>query len=134
MSNTILLSPSSRAVRASASGTSPRRQSAYHRAMSRAVEDASTRTLALLAGVLGLALAAVLPTFAPATAGTPSSGVAVLTLALAALLVLAARQLLLAAGLRPVATVVASGPPPLLSGRVTDPVHHPLRPRAPGLA
>jgi hypothetical protein len=102
--------------------------------MSRAVEDAITRTLTLLSGVLGLGLAVALPTLVTATEGAPSSGVAVLTLALTALLVLATRQLLLAVGLRPVATVVASGPPPLLPGRVTDPVHHPLRPRAPGLA
>ena len=99
--------------------------------MSRAVEGASTRCLTLLAGVLGLGLAAALPTLAT---GAPSSGVAALTLALAALLVLATRPLVLATGLRPVAKVVASGPPPLLPGRVTDPVHHPLRPRAPGLA
>ncbi len=102
--------------------------------MSRPLEDASTRTLALLAGVLGLALAAVLPTLVTAAADTPTAGVAVLTLALAALLALATRQVLLAACLRPVALIAASGPPPLLPGRVTDPVHHPLRPRAPGLA
>jgi hypothetical protein len=24
--------------------------------------------------------------------------------------------------------------PPVLTGRITDPVHHPLRPRAPGMA
>ncbi len=77
--------------------TSPRHRCGYARAMSRAVEDASTRTLTLLAGVLGLGLAAALPTLAT---GAPSSGVAVLALALAALLVLATRQWLLAVGLR----------------------------------
>ena len=102
--------------------------------MSRAFEDASTRTLALLTAVLAWGLAAWLPTLVTAAADAPSSGVAVVTLALTALLVLAARQLLLASGLRPAAPVAASGPPPLVPGRVTDPVHHPLRPRAPGLA
>ena len=28
----------------------------------------------------------------------------------------------------------ADGAPMLLAGRVTDPVHHPIRPRAPGMA
>ena len=102
--------------------------------MSRALEDATTRTLALLTGVVGVGLAAVLPTLFTATADAPSAGVAVLSLALAALLARAMRQVLFAACLRPVAAVVASGPPPLLPGRITDPVHHPLRPRAPGLA
>lgn len=102
--------------------------------MGRAVEDAFARILTLFAGVLGLGIAAALPTLGTATAGAPSSGAAVLTLALVALLVLATRQVLLAVGPRPGATVVASGPPPLLPGRITDPVHHPLRPRAPGLA
>lgn len=92
------------------------------------------RTLALLSGVLGFGLAAVLPTLSTAAADAPSAGVAVLTLALAALLALATRQVLLAAGLRPIAPIAAPGPPPLLTGRATDPVHHPLRPRAPGLA
>jgi hypothetical protein len=110
------------------------RRSAYDRVVSRALEDASTRLLALVTGVLGVALAAVLPTLFTAAADAPSAGVAVLTLALAALLAVATRQVLLAACLRPIATVAASGPPPLLPGRVTDPVHHPLRPRAPGLA
>jgi hypothetical protein len=100
--------------------------------MSRALEDASTRTLALLTGVLGLGFAALLPMLF--TADAPSAGVAMLTFALAAVLVLATRQVLLAAGLRPVATVIAAGPAPVLAGRVTDPVHHPLRPRAPELA
>jgi hypothetical protein len=98
--------------------------------MSRTVEDASARFLALLAGALGFGLLAASPTV---VAGPAGSGVAVLSLALAALLAIATRHLFLAVGLRPVVAVVTSGPPPTLSGRAADPVHHPLRPRAPGL-
>lgn len=102
--------------------------------MSRALEDATTRLLALLTGLVGVGVAAVLPTLFTASIDARSAGVAALTLALAGLLALATRQVLLAACVQPVAAVAGDGPPPLLSGRVTDPVHHPVRPRAPGQA
>jgi hypothetical protein len=58
--------------------------------------------------------------------------IAALTLALALLVRLRASQAALAAGA--LATVRPTGDQarPVLRGRVTDPVHHPLRPRAPG--
>jgi hypothetical protein len=102
--------------------------------MSRALEDATTRFLASLTSLVGVAVAAVLPTLCTAAADAPSVGAAALTLGIAGLLALALRQVLLTACLHPVAAVAADGPPPLLPGRVTDPVHHPVRPRAPGLA
>jgi hypothetical protein len=101
--------------------------------MSRALEDATTRFLAPLTSLV--AVAGVLPTLFTATADAPSVGAAAaLTLAIAGLLALALRQVLLTACLHPVAAIAADGPPPLLPGRVSDPVHHPVRPRAPGLA
>ena len=102
--------------------------------MSRALEDATTRLLVLLAGMAGGVLAMALPTLSSTATDASSTGMAVLALALAALLALGTHSVSLAACLRPIATLAGDGPPPLLPGRVTDPVHHPLRPRAPGLA
>lgn len=89
--------------------------------------DVTTRLLVLLAAVAGAMVGTAMP-------ASPSLGVAVLTAALAAVLVLALRQVHVAAGGRPVVALAADGPTPLLPGRVTDPRHHPLRPRAPGPA
>lgn len=112
-----------------------RRCSAYDLAMSRALEDATARILVLLAVMVGAVLAIVLPALLITAADAPSTAVTVLTLALAALLVLAMVLWVSPAGCsRAPARLGGDGPPPVLSGRVTDPVHHPLRPRAPGLA
>lgn len=89
--------------------------------------DVTTRLLVLLAAVAGAVLGSTLP-------ASPGVGVALVAAALATLLVLSARQVYVVGQLRPVAAVPATGPAPVLAGRVTDPVHHPLRPRAPGLA
>lgn len=101
--------------------------------MRRAIEDAVTRSLTLLTVAVLLGLATVLPalfaTDSPAAAAT-----AVLALALAALLVIALCQVRGTAALHPVACATGNGPPPVLTGRVTDPVHHPVRPRAPATA
>ena len=60
---------------------------------------------------------------------------AIVTMALAALVRLDVRSVALAAAAGRCATAPARDAAPLvLTGRVTDPVHHPLRPRAPGMA
>ena len=93
--------------------------------MSRAPEYAT----ALLAAALVL----LLPTLV--TADTPAAiGLAVVAIALAAMVQFGASFGALSAG-----TLTAPCPTrrealPLLPGRATDPVHHPLRPRAPGSA
>ena len=103
--------------------------------MGRAGEHADPGAWAFLVSAVGAMLVIVLPSLgmtAPATAG--SAAVAVLALAVAGLV---RSQLWCVAGaLRPITAAVASTrgePAPMLPGRATDPVHHPLRPRAPGL-
>lgn len=102
--------------------------------MGRALGDAEARVRVLLSVVLGLGLAVVLPALFAHGPGAGVAGVAVLALSIAALLALVSCRPHPAAGLPPVAARGAEAPLPLLPGRVTDPVHHPLRPRAPGLA
>lgn len=86
----------------------------------------TTRLLVVLAAVAGAVFGAVPP-------ASSSVAVALLTTALAALLVLAVRQVCLAGSVEPLTAVATDDPAPLRTGRVTDPIHHPLRPRAPGL-
>jgi len=106
--------------------------------MRRAPEDATPRGTAalavLLGGVLGGVLALVLSPLLTTQDDPTSAAVAVLALALAAVLGLGRSTALL--GARPGGVVLVSGDDfsRLLSGRVTDPTHHPVRPRAPGSA
>ena len=106
----------------------------YDRPMSGALEDATRGTFVLLTGLVGAVLGIVLPTLFTTAPDASSTAVAVLAMALAALLALGTRWVSLAALVQPVGAVAGDGPPPVLHGRVTDPVHHPIRPRAPGLA
>jgi hypothetical protein len=103
--------------------------------MSRQVEGASTRVSAVLAGVVGVTLAVLVPPLLTAVAD-PSAGitVAVLAVAMAAWMRLGRPGVLAATGAEAVVRRSGDNAPPTLSCRVTDPVHHPLRPRAPGLA
>lgn len=111
------------------------RSSAYDFVMRRAPRVATARFRVLLTASTGVALAVVLPALVAAGAGAPSASVTVLSLALAALLVLVRAYWVSPARCSRVsARLVGGGGPPVLSGRVTDRVHHPLRPRAPGLA
>ena len=87
---------------------------------------------------LGAALGAVLMLIVPSllATGADSSGVlalAVVALAAAALVLVVGVDVLAARALVAVRTT-GPGVTPALSGRVTDPTHHPLRPRAPGSA
>ncbi|GAA1773781.1 hypothetical protein GCM10009795_019840 [Nocardioides hankookensis] len=88
--------------------------------------DRATRLLVLLAsisaGLLGNAVSA-----------SPTVGTAALLAALTALVLHTLRQVCVAGYAQPVALVESDARTPLLAGRVTDPTHHPLRPRAPGL-
>jgi hypothetical protein len=107
---------------------------AYDLAMSRALKDAAARVLVLLMVMVGAVLGIVLPALLTAGAGAPSTAVTVVSLAVAALLALGiVFRVPLAGGCRASSLLGREGPPPVLSGRVTDRVHHPLRPRAPGL-
>lgn len=103
--------------------------------MSRALDDATARIRVLLTLMVGAVLAIVLPALLTTAADAPSTAATVLTLALAALLVLGMVFWVSPAGCsRASVRLGGDRPPPVLSGRVTDRVHHPLRPRAPGLA
>jgi hypothetical protein len=99
--------------------------------MSHAV-DRSERGRTALGVALGVVLAVLLPALVTSDATTPA--VAALVLALAALLVLAPRSLSRAACAHLATAPIGDAPPLVLPGRATDPVHHPLRPRAPGNA
>jgi len=59
---------------------------------------------------------------------------AVATLVLAALVRLGEHGAVLAVRVTAVGPPTGDEVPPVLAGRITDPTHHPLRPRAPGLA
>ena len=102
--------------------------------MSLARVDASMRPRGALAGV-GILLAFVLPLvlFTAVDATTPTS-VALVALVLATLVGFADRGAQFAGRLLVARFHTADLAPPVLAGRVTDPVHHPLRPRAPGTA
>jgi hypothetical protein len=104
--------------------------------MSRAVYDATTRVRLVLTGLLVLALASLVPSLQAVAGDAAPTAVA---LAVVALTVAAIARLGTGFGALAAQTVVAAHAtgreaPPMLSGRVTDPVHHPLRPRAPGSA
>jgi hypothetical protein len=102
--------------------------------MSRKVDAATAQLRLLLAVAIGGVVALLLPSMT-ATTVDASSAVVVAALALA----VAAVVLLSAHGTASLPRAVALQPgtadelPSFLAGRVTDPLHHPLRPRAPGL-
>ena len=103
----------------------------YARAMRRAAEH-SGRGRVVLGVVLGVVLTAVLPALATADAATPAT--AGVVLAVVALLVLRPGSPLRAARTYLGPASIGEAVPLVLVGRATDPVHHPLRPRAPGHA
>ncbi len=101
--------------------------------MSRMVGAATARLRLAIALVVGGAFALLMPSLLATTMDAPAVVLAALALALAAVVGLSSH----------IATPVprSTAPPPhaadevtpFLAGRVTDPLHHPLRPRAPGL-
>jgi len=78
-------------------------------------------------------LITLLPTLAASTGPASAGAIAALSLALTALLVVAGERVVLR--LRPAGVAPGDGArtPSSPRGSATDPVHHPLRPRAPGL-
>lgn len=102
--------------------------------MSPVLEDATTRILVALGVLVSGVLSIALPSLLTIPTDPSSTAVALLALAFAALLGFGMCWMALAA--RSVAAVLPTGdaPPVVLPGRVTDPAHHPIRPRAPGPA
>ncbi len=99
-------------------------------------EPLTARISVLVAGVLGVMVAgfvALLTTATPLLADAPSPatlGLAVLALAVAGMVRVTAAGTLTR---RPATTYAGRRQPtPALASRVADPVHHPVRPRAPG--
>jgi len=93
-----------------------------------------TPSWALVAGVASSALALVLPLLVWTAVEGAGTGVALVALVVAVLLAADRRYVVFAARPVTVRAGVSSAPHVQLSGNVTDPPHHPLRPRAPGPA
>ena len=88
--------------------------------------------------MLVIAVGGLIAQLLPAVLGTTvdsSSAVALVALGLALTTVVVLGHLGAAtvSGALTVGAVASDDVPPFLAGRVTDPQHHPLRPRAPGL-
>jgi hypothetical protein len=104
--------------------------------MGRESTGVTARVWVALAGTACALLVMLAPSLLATSAAqsTPLT-LAIVTMALAALVRLEVRSVALAAAGGRSATAPARDAAPLvLTGRVTDPVHHPLRPRAPGMA
>jgi len=85
--------------------------------------------------MVGAVLVIVLPSLlTTASDAAGSVTFAVLTLAFAALVRFGRRSVAFAARTKTSVPPTGDKAAPVLPGRVTDPVHHPLCPRAPGLA
>lgn len=97
-------------------------------------EDATVPVRAVLATVVGAVLALLLPSLSGTADTSATVTLALLALAVAALAGSATRLGVVLAGSHAAVPPTCDDAPPVLPGRVTDPVHHPLRPRAPGLA
>ena len=101
--------------------------------MSRAAEIAPPRRRFALAFLVGAALALLVPPMLTVGADPLGAAVGVLALALVALVALGLHRV--GVGVLLGATFRSDDASALiLSGRVTDPTHHPVRPRAPGPA
>lgn len=97
--------------------------------MRRDADPLTARASVLVAGLLA-GLVALLATPALAADSPTSVGLTVLALALAALIHVTGTGTLAPS---PVPVHARAGrPAPALTSRITDPVHHPVRPRAPG--
>jgi hypothetical protein len=104
--------------------------------MGRELTDVTARVWVALVGTACALLVLLAPSLLATSAAesTPLT-LAIVTMALAALVRLDLRSVVLAAaGARSTTPPARDAAPLVLTGRVTDPVHHPLRPRAPGMA
>ena len=98
-------------------------------------EDVVARLQRAFVTVLGVALVIVMPPLVITASDTANAiTLGVVTLAVAALVRFGTRSVPLAARPRTASACMGGQAPPVLGDRVTDPVHHPLRPRAPGQA
>ena len=102
--------------------------------MSRAPEVAPLRRPVPLVLLLGGVLALLLPPMGTVGVDPFSGAVVVLAVALVVLVGLGVHWVGLRARLGRAALCSDGGPALILSGRVTDTAHHPVRPRAPGPA
>ncbi len=103
--------------------------------MTWAATDATVRLRAVVTALVGAALTVVMPSLLSTGAESPGAvTLAVVTLAFTALARRGGGALPLVVHVRACLPQTGDDAPPVLAARVTDPVHHPLRPRAPGLA
>jgi hypothetical protein len=102
--------------------------------MSRAPEVAPLRRPVALVLLVSGVLALLLPPLLTVGADPVTGAVTALAVALVALAGLGVHWVSRRARLARPALRSDDAPPLLLTGRVTDPSHHPVRPRAPGLA
>jgi hypothetical protein len=103
--------------------------------MSRMLGAVTPRLRFALATLVGSAVAVLLPVLVtPTVDASPSMVLAALVIACAAAATLNSHVATSVARVAAPSLRSAYGAPVLLAGRVTDPVHHPIRPRAPGMA
>ena len=104
--------------------------------MGRELTGVTARVWFALAGTACALLVMLAPSLlATSVAESTPLTLALVTMALAALVRLDLRSVALATtGNRSATPPSRDAAPLVLTGRVTDPVHHPLRPRAPGMA
>jgi hypothetical protein len=100
--------------------------------MSPAPGDATARRRVALACLTAAALALVAPALLLSPADGTTVSLAVVALVLATLVRLADLSPLLTAGSVAAHPANSRGEVPVPTARITDPTHHPLRPRAPG--
>jgi hypothetical protein len=92
-------------------------------------------TLVSVVGALFAATALLAPSFLTVGTDLPAAvTLTVLALAFAAVVRLGSRSMVLVVSAGDSTHPTGDEARPVLTGRATDPVHHPLRPRAPGLA
>lgn len=102
--------------------------------MSRMVGAATARVRLALALLLGGVVALVMPSLFATTVESPTAMVlAAVATAVAALVGVDNHLVIRTAYARVTRPRIAEDAPAFLAVRVADPVHHPLRPRAPGL-
>jgi hypothetical protein len=99
--------------------------------MSRMVAAATARLRLALTLVTGAAVAVLVPSLSAAE--SPSAVVLVAVAAAVAAVVVPGRHVAASAPVAARQLSAADEARPFLAGRVTDPLHHPLRPRAPGV-
>jgi hypothetical protein len=102
--------------------------------MSLTFEDATVRPRVALASMVTVTLAILAPSLtATATDASTTVTLALLMLAIASLVRIGRRVGAVASRGVAATAPTGDGPPPPVAGPVTDPMHHPLRPRAPGI-